>query len=379
MSSRSAISSPILCTAPAQHGDVVSATSITLSIRGRCAGSAPRLTLQRLDILALLASWRSSAAPTICSRSSRVNANWSGASRSERRPKRWRFSASMIAPSRSRSLSNSAIHTADCARLAWMIACIWAASVDRLSVSNTMLLAMIRVRLIAARVCTPRAARWVIVSRFTGWHAVDERRGHELVSNPDFNQRCQLCRCERIVPFSIRDQRNDSCSSCLAYRLHRTGRRLRALSPAPPDQPCLCGGRPGWSQSTPKCHPQGRSSPQHGEDCEQPLGVDCNRTVTRIAPANAISITPLRRLMPPLRAARLIAGTGAISRPDWSSMIAGTIRGIRLIPRFIARFTAPTVQQVAANAGPPTLPTKRPIRGLQNIAYTMIANARGIA
>src|SRR5258708_7182214 len=70
MLSRSAMSSPILCIAPTQHGDVVSATSITLSIPGRCAGSAPRLTLQRLDILALLVSWRSSAAsaePTICS------------------------------------------------------------------------------------------------------------------------------------------------------------------------------------------------------------------------------------------------------------------------------------------------------------------------
>ena len=44
MSSRSLLSSPIRCSSPWQQGQVLSSMSTTTSIRGRCAGSAPRLT-----------------------------------------------------------------------------------------------------------------------------------------------------------------------------------------------------------------------------------------------------------------------------------------------------------------------------------------------
>ena len=47
-----------------------------------------------------------------CSTSSSASANWSGSSRSERRPKRWRCSSRMIAGNRSRSLSTRAISSA---------------------------------------------------------------------------------------------------------------------------------------------------------------------------------------------------------------------------------------------------------------------------
>ena len=58
MSSRSATSSPIMCKAPEQPGQVLSAMSTTCTIRGRCAGSDPRLARR----LATLAARRSGSA-----------------------------------------------------------------------------------------------------------------------------------------------------------------------------------------------------------------------------------------------------------------------------------------------------------------------------
>src|SRR3712207_7381181 len=40
---RSLVSSPIACRAPPQQGQVLSSRSTSTSIRGRCAGKAPRL------------------------------------------------------------------------------------------------------------------------------------------------------------------------------------------------------------------------------------------------------------------------------------------------------------------------------------------------
>ena len=48
ISSRSLLSSPIRCNSPWQHGQVLSSMSTTISIRGRCAGGAPRL-IRRLS------------------------------------------------------------------------------------------------------------------------------------------------------------------------------------------------------------------------------------------------------------------------------------------------------------------------------------------
>src|SRR6266576_1871216 len=43
MSSRSLLSSPIRCNSPWQQGQILSSMSTTISIRGKCAGNAPRL------------------------------------------------------------------------------------------------------------------------------------------------------------------------------------------------------------------------------------------------------------------------------------------------------------------------------------------------
>ena len=79
-SSRSATSSPIRCLRPPQHAQVLSATSMTISSRGRCSGNAPRL-ICRLRAAAGFTGGASSfsaaasAAASICSTSSSASAS----------------------------------------------------------------------------------------------------------------------------------------------------------------------------------------------------------------------------------------------------------------------------------------------------------------
>lgn len=92
MSSRSLLSSPIWCRSPWQQGQVLASRSTTTSIRGRCAGSAPRL-LRRLRARSArpsgaVSSWLASVQAATCWTSSRPSSICSSASDSAFRPKR---------------------------------------------------------------------------------------------------------------------------------------------------------------------------------------------------------------------------------------------------------------------------------------------------
>jgi hypothetical protein len=100
ISSRSLLSSPIRCNAPWQQRQVLSSMSMVVTIRGRCAGSAPRLARRfaapacRAAGVACSASAASRAAA--CSTSSKPSCIWSSGSVSARRPNWWRCRSLMI-------------------------------------------------------------------------------------------------------------------------------------------------------------------------------------------------------------------------------------------------------------------------------------------
>lgn len=92
MFSRSLLSSPIWCRSPLQQGQVLASRSTTTSIRGRCAGSAPRL-LRRLRARSArpsgaVSSWLASVQAAACWTSSRPSSICSSGSVSAFRPKR---------------------------------------------------------------------------------------------------------------------------------------------------------------------------------------------------------------------------------------------------------------------------------------------------
>ena len=111
-SSRSEVSSPITVIGARQHGHAVSSGTSVTSIRGRCAGSAPRLA-RRLAALSLRSSGScfsasASSLAIACSRASRPSCSCSSGRRSDLAPNcirvsfssRWRsrsFCASRIA------------------------------------------------------------------------------------------------------------------------------------------------------------------------------------------------------------------------------------------------------------------------------------------
>ena len=75
MSSRSDTSSPMRCLRPPQHAQVLSATSITISSRGKCSGNVPRLIFRlcvatgAADVV-LFCSAAASIVASVCSMSS---------------------------------------------------------------------------------------------------------------------------------------------------------------------------------------------------------------------------------------------------------------------------------------------------------------------
>ncbi len=104
-SSRSELSWPMTAIAPRQHGQAVSSGASVTSIRGKCAGSAPRLTRRRATRSCLRAGSRCSVSASpcamACSRLSRPSCSCSSGSRSDRAPNCMRRSCSSRCRSRS--------------------------------------------------------------------------------------------------------------------------------------------------------------------------------------------------------------------------------------------------------------------------------------
>ena len=96
---------------PPQHGQSRLSGSMTLSTRGRCFGSAPRLARRRwprvLFSAASAASCPALSSAISCSASSSASSSWPGSSFSERRPNIARLKASTMAVSRATSSARS--------------------------------------------------------------------------------------------------------------------------------------------------------------------------------------------------------------------------------------------------------------------------------